>query len=88
MTAAANIRAGTFWINDPLTDNDAGRWGHAPFRDGMGARYRGSRRVPRYQTHSPGLQDPPHAKLVPLRLELSKEVLVILHAREESDEIY
>jgi betaine-aldehyde dehydrogenase len=27
MTAAANIRAGTFWINDPLTDNDAGPFG-------------------------------------------------------------
>ena len=27
MTAAANIRAGTFWINDPLTDNEAGPFG-------------------------------------------------------------
>jgi acyl-CoA reductase-like NAD-dependent aldehyde dehydrogenase len=27
MTAAANIKAGTFWINDPLTDNDAGPFG-------------------------------------------------------------
>ncbi|HSF20065.1 MAG TPA: aldehyde dehydrogenase family protein [Vicinamibacteria bacterium] len=27
MTAASRIRAGTFWINDPLTDNDAGPFG-------------------------------------------------------------
>jgi betaine-aldehyde dehydrogenase len=27
MTAAADIRAGTFWVNDPLTDNDAGPFG-------------------------------------------------------------
>ncbi len=27
MTAASNIRAGTFWVNDPLTDNDAGPFG-------------------------------------------------------------
>ena len=27
MTAAERIKAGTFWINDPLTDNDAGPFG-------------------------------------------------------------
>jgi len=27
MTAMDNIKAGTFWINDPLTDNDAGPFG-------------------------------------------------------------
>lgn len=27
MTAMENIKAGTFWINDPLTDNDAGPFG-------------------------------------------------------------
>jgi betaine-aldehyde dehydrogenase len=27
MTAAVEIKAGTFWINDPLTDNDAGPFG-------------------------------------------------------------
>ncbi|MFQ5790577.1 MAG: aldehyde dehydrogenase family protein, partial [Acidobacteriota bacterium] len=27
MTAAAGIRAGTVWVNDPLTDNDAGPFG-------------------------------------------------------------
>jgi betaine-aldehyde dehydrogenase len=27
MKAAENIHAGTFWINDPLTDNDAGPFG-------------------------------------------------------------
>jgi betaine-aldehyde dehydrogenase len=27
MTAAQNIKAGTFWINDPLTDNDAAPFG-------------------------------------------------------------
>ena len=27
MTAAEHIKAGTFWINDPLTDNDAGPFG-------------------------------------------------------------
>ena len=27
MRAAAGIKAGTFWINDPLTDNDAGPFG-------------------------------------------------------------
>lgn len=27
MMAAENIKAGTFWINDPLTDNDAGPFG-------------------------------------------------------------
>jgi len=27
MTAAENIKAGTFWINDPLTDNDAAPFG-------------------------------------------------------------
>ena len=25
--AMENVRAGTFWINDPLTDNDAGPFG-------------------------------------------------------------
>jgi betaine-aldehyde dehydrogenase len=27
MTAMENIKAGTFWVNDPLTDNDAGPFG-------------------------------------------------------------
>jgi len=27
MRAMENIKAGTFWVNDPLTDNDAGRFG-------------------------------------------------------------
>ena len=27
MRAAEGIKAGTFWINDPLTDNDAGPFG-------------------------------------------------------------
>src|SRR6185436_19571855 len=27
LTAAERIKAGTFWINDPLTDNDAGPFG-------------------------------------------------------------
>src|SRR5262249_33976211 len=27
MLAMENIKAGTFWINDPLTDNDAGPFG-------------------------------------------------------------
>ena len=27
MRAMENIKAGTFWINDPLTDNDAGPFG-------------------------------------------------------------
>jgi len=27
MTAMENIKAGTFWINDPLTDNEAGPFG-------------------------------------------------------------
>jgi acyl-CoA reductase-like NAD-dependent aldehyde dehydrogenase len=27
MRAAESIKAGTFWINDPLTDNDAGPFG-------------------------------------------------------------
>jgi betaine-aldehyde dehydrogenase len=27
MYAMENIHAGTFWINDPLTDNDAGPFG-------------------------------------------------------------
>jgi acyl-CoA reductase-like NAD-dependent aldehyde dehydrogenase len=27
MTAMDNIKAGTFWINDPLTDNDAAPFG-------------------------------------------------------------
>ena len=27
MMAMENIKAGTFWINDPLTDNDAGPFG-------------------------------------------------------------
>jgi betaine-aldehyde dehydrogenase len=27
LTAAENIKAGTFWINDPLTDNDAAPFG-------------------------------------------------------------
>ena len=35
MTAATRIRAGTFWINDPLTDNEAGPFGGMRF-SGMG----------------------------------------------------
>ena len=35
MTAATKIRAGTFWINDPLTDNEAGPFGGMRF-SGMG----------------------------------------------------
>ena len=35
MTAASTIRAGTFWVNDPLTDNDAGPFGGMKF-SGMG----------------------------------------------------
>ena len=27
MKAMENIKAGTFWVNDPLTDNDAGPFG-------------------------------------------------------------
>jgi acyl-CoA reductase-like NAD-dependent aldehyde dehydrogenase len=31
MTAMENIKAGTFWVNDPLTDNDAGPFGGMRF---------------------------------------------------------
>jgi len=35
MRAMENIKAGTFWVNDPLTDNDAGPFGGMRF-SGMG----------------------------------------------------
>ncbi len=35
MKAMENIKAGTFWVNDPLTDNDAGPFGGMRF-SGMG----------------------------------------------------
>ncbi len=35
MKAMENVHAGTFWINDPLTDNDAGPFGGMR-RSGLG----------------------------------------------------
>src|SRR4029077_19244294 len=35
MMAMENVKAGTFWINDPLTDNDAGPFGGMR-KSGMG----------------------------------------------------
>ena len=57
MKAMDEIKAGTFWINDPLTDNDAGAVRrHAQERHGPRARRGGPRRLPRDQARPPGLR--------------------------------
>ena len=54
LRAMQEIKAGTFWINDPLTDNDAAPVRrHAQEWDGPGARRGRARRLPRNQARAP-----------------------------------
>ena len=68
------LRAGTVWINDPLTDNDAGPFGGFK-QSGLGprARPRGPRGLPGDQARPHGDADRAQGMVVPLR-ELSGEL--------------
>ena len=69
MKAMETIHAGTFWINDPLTDNDAGPVRrHAAQRDRARAGQRGHRGLPRQQARPPRLRHRREALLVPVPL--------------------
>lgn len=44
-----DVKAGTIWINDPLTDNYAGPFGGMKYSGGARAWHRRARRIPRDQ---------------------------------------
>jgi acyl-CoA reductase-like NAD-dependent aldehyde dehydrogenase len=89
MRAMESIKAGTFWINDPLTDNDAGPFGGMR-HSGIGrARRRRPRRLSRTEARSPRLRDGAQVVLVslpqpsdPNRLKSELDVLAVDHAAE------
>ena len=68
MTAMEEIKAGTFWVNDPLTDNEAGPFGGMR-QSGIGPRAGrgGPGRLPRAETRAHRLHHGSQVLLVPLR---------------------